>query len=98
MTKPEVKISPMLKKRIEAVLGCEINPIDENTVDDLELMDEDIFFAIKKIAEQEDQIMAERYFKFLATPENYPYIFGFLIEVIMGNENRTEWIRRNIKC
>jgi hypothetical protein len=97
MTKAEVRISPMLKKRIEAVLGCEINPLDENTVANLEFMDERIFNNIKRIAEQEDQIMAERYFKFLSTPENYPYIFGFLVEVIMAGENRTEWIKKNIK-
>lgn len=96
MTKLEVKISPMLRRRIEAALGREINPVDEGTINRLDKISESVFHDIKKIAEQEDQIMAERYFKFLASPEIYPYVFGYLVEVILNGENSLDWIRDNV--
>lgn len=96
MSNGEVRIAPMLRRRIESVLGDEIRPEDESSVVHLEYLSSETIAKIKKIVEKEDQIMAEKYLKFLVTPENYPHVFGFLIEVIIDGQEKRAWIRDNI--
>lgn len=91
MTTSNPEIPAIFKRKIEAALERNISLNDCDSVFDLNLINNIYIDDVKRIAEKQDEFVAERYLKYLTTPDNHPFLMDFFGDVILDNKPAKTW-------
>ena len=92
----DVRIPEMYLRKIEKIIGEEVNVRDENKFLNFREVDELTKSRLREIYMKENELVADRYLKYLTSKELHKYTFVFLIEVVVDKMNLDEWIDKEL--